>query len=210
MTRIKICGMTCEQDISAANRFRPDYVGFVFAQSRRRVTPETARKLKSLLSPEIPAVGVFVNEPVPSVARLVSDRVIDLVQLHGDEDEDYIRRLRREVSCPVILAVRVRSARQVLAAEKLPCDLLLLDSFRKDRYGGSGERFDYSLIPPLKKPFFLAGGIGEQNIRDALRCRPYGVDVSSGAETDGRKDAGKIGRLVGIVRRCDTGKEGYR
>jgi len=197
MTKVKICGLSREEDILAVNRWRPDYIGFVFAPSRRRVTFEKARYLKSFLNPEITAVGVFVDEPLYYVASLVQDGIVDAVQLHGDEDASYIENLKQKVSCPVIKAVRVKSKEQILDAEKLPCDMLLLDSYQEDTLGGSGKSFDYSLIPSLNKPFFLAGGLNASNIQKAiLTCSPYGVDISSGVETDGLKDEQKIRELI--------------
>ncbi|MDD3654866.1 MAG: phosphoribosylanthranilate isomerase, partial [Desulfotomaculaceae bacterium] len=131
MTKIKICGLTKKADIASVNRWLPDYAGFVFCQSRRQVTPEQARLLKAGLDSRVKAVGVFVNEPVQFIVKLVSTGVIDLVQLHGDESEAYMRELKERVHCPVIKAVRVQSAAQVLAAEKLSCDLLLLDTYQE-------------------------------------------------------------------------------
>jgi phosphoribosylanthranilate isomerase len=123
------------------------------------------------------------------------------VQLHGDESETYIRQLKDQIDCPVIKAVRVQSAEQIRQAEKLPCDLLLLDTYQKGQYGGSGKMFDYALIPTLQKRFFLAGGLDSSNIAQAIRaCNPYGVDISSGMETDGLKDESKIRQIIQTVR----------
>ncbi|OLN27328.1 phosphoribosylanthranilate isomerase [Desulfosporosinus metallidurans] len=201
MTQIKLCGLTREEDIAAVNRWRPDYVGFVFANSRRRVTPEQARYLKDGLDPRIKAVGVFTNEPVPFIIELCETGVIEMVQLHGDETEEYIRALKRKTACPVIKAIRVQSTEQLLQAEKLSCDLLLLDAYQKGQYGGSGKTFDRALIPRLHKPFFLAGGLESGNIAQAVgECHPFGIDVSSGAETDGLKDESKIRQIIEIIR----------
>jgi len=202
MTKVKICGLTRQEDIAAVNRYLPDYMGFVFAPgSRRRVTPEQACLLKERLDSRIKAVGVFTNETVQNIAALCDTGVIDIVQLHGDETEEFIRALRKKTASPVIKAVRVRSAEQILQAQELSCDLLLLDTYQKGRYGGSGKTFDHSLIPALQKPFFLAGGLNESNIEQAvLASRPFAVDVSSGAETDGVKDENKIRRIMETVR----------
>lgn len=200
MTKIKICGLTRAEEIDAVNRLLPDYIGFVFADSRRRVTPDTARRLRERLDVRIKAVGVFVNWPVTAVAALSESGIIDIAQLHGDEDREYIMGLKQMTACPVIKAVRVRSAAQISEAEMLPCDMLLLDSFREGIYGGSGESFDLSVIPGLAKPFFLAGGLNNENIGQAiLKCRPFGVDISSGAETDGVKDEKKIRQIIRTV-----------
>ena len=201
MTRIKICGLTRREDIESVNRWLPDYIGFVFCPSRRQVTAEQAGRLKAALDSRIKAVGVFVNAPVGSIVNLCTSRVIDLVQLHGDENEGYVEELKHKIDCPLIKAVRVQSPAQVLQAEQLPCDLLLLDAYQKDQYGGSGKSFDYAMIPALKKPFILAGGLEGSSIIQAIgRGRPYGVDVSSGVETDGVKDDVKIKAIIRNVR----------
>lgn len=201
MTKIKICGLTRKEDIESVNRWLPDYIGFVFCESRRQVTPEQAGLLKAGLDSRIKAVGVFVNEPVISIVKLCNTGVIDVVQLHGDESEEYIRELKNQIDCPVIKAVRVKSAEQIWQAEKLSCDLLLLDTYQKEQYGGSGKTFDYSMIPFLQKRFFLAGGLENSNIVQAIeKCNPYGVDISSGVETDGLKDENKIRQIIQTVR----------
>lgn len=201
MTQIKLCGLTRVEDIMAVNRWRPDYIGFVFANSRRRITPEQARYLKNQLDPRIKAVGVFTNEPMQLIIELCQWRTINVVQLHGDETEEYIRALKQETTCPVIKAVRVQSTEQILQAEKLSCDLLLLDTYQKGQYGGSGKTFDRALIPQLRKPFFLAGGLESSNIAQAVQeCHPFGIDVSSGVETDGLKDGKKIRQIIEIIR----------
>lgn len=202
MSKIKICGLRRTEDILAVNEYLPDYIGFVFSQSRRQVTAEQARLLKEKLNPKIKAAGVFVNEPVSFIAKLVEKGVIDLVQLHGDEDGAYIRLLKREVSRPVIKAVRVQSVEQINRAQRLPCDYLLLDAYSKNAYGGTGDKFRWDIIPQnLSKPFFLAGGINESNIARAVKeARPYCIDVSSGAETGGFKDKEKIKQIINIVR----------
>lgn len=202
MSKIKICGLRRTEDILAVNEYLPDYIGFVFSQSRRQVTAEQARRLKEKLNSKIEAAGVFVNEPVSFIAKLVEKGVIDLVQLHGDEDGAYIRLLKQKVSCPVIKAVRVQSGEQIIQAQRLPCDYLLLDAYSKNAYGGTGANFRWDIIPQnLSKPFFLAGGINESNIARAVKeARPYCIDVSSGAETGGVKDKEKIKQIINIVR----------
>lgn len=198
--RIKICGLSRIGDVEAVNRVRPDYIGFVFAQSRRQVGATWAASLKRALDPRIQAVGVFVNAPVSEIVRLTDVGTIQIIQLHGDED--YIRELKRQTAAPVIKAVRVRNGDGILRAEQLSCEYLLLDTYTKGQYGGSGRVFDWNLIPPLQKPFFLAGGISLENVHEAQNCRPYCLDVSSAAETEGRKDPEKIRRMVEAVRRC--------
>ncbi|MEW5784091.1 MAG: phosphoribosylanthranilate isomerase [Bacillota bacterium] len=202
MTRVKICGLTRQEDMAAANRCLPDYIGFVFAPgSRRRVTPGQALLLKEGLDSRIKAVGVFTNETAHNIALLCETGVIDIVQLHGDENEEFIRALKEKIICPVIKAVRVQSREQILQAQQFSCDLLLLDTYQPGQYGGSGKTFDHSLIPALQKPFFLAGGLDAGNIKEAVvACRPFAVDVNSGAETNGLKDENKIRQIIETIR----------
>ena len=140
----------------------PDYIGLVFAESRRRVTPEQARRLKAGLDTRIKAVGVFTNAPVPHIVDLCEQGIIDVVQLHGDESETFIQLLKQKIACPVIKAVRVRTTEQILQAQEMSCDLLLLDTYHPGQYGGSGKTFDRKLIPSLQKRFFLAGWFGRR------------------------------------------------
>jgi len=208
MIRIKICGLTREEDIAAVNRCLPDYIGFVFAESRRQVSPGQARLLKAKLDKRIKAVGVFVNESIEAIAAQCNAGTIDLVQLHGDEGEDFVLELKQRVDCPVIKAVRVKNPEQLLAAQTLPCDLLLLDTYSEGQYGGSGLTFDHSLIPELQKPFFLAGGLHLDNVEQAVKdSHPWGVDISSGVESKGIKDEVKIRAIIARVRKLYSGKE---
>lgn len=204
MTKIKICGISRISDIEAVNRVIPDYIGFVFAKSKRMVTLAEAVILKKLLNPAIKSIGVFVNEDMGRIAQLCRLNIIDGVQLHGDEDEAYILALKTKISVPIIKAVRVRSRQDILEAESLPCDYLLLDSYKDKEYGGTGKAFDWSLIPEKserKKPIFLAGGINRDNLANALESvGPYCIDISSGVETDGIKDPEKIKDTVCLLR----------
>lgn len=200
MLKVKICGLQRAEDMEAVNALRPDYVGFVFAESKRKVTEQTAMELKEKLHPQIKAAGVFVNEQPEKIIRLCERKIIDLIQLHGDEDENDIRRLKNGTDTPVIKAVRVRSREQILKAQELPCEYLLLDTYQPGMYGGSGKQFDWNLIPKMEKPYFLAGGLNAQNIWQAVQaCNPYAVDVSSAVETDGRKDPKKMKQLMQVI-----------
>ncbi|MGN0373833.1 MAG: phosphoribosylanthranilate isomerase [Enterocloster sp.] len=203
--RLKICGLSRMEDIRAANAVKPDFIGFVFAKSRRQVSREQARRLKAALSPDIPAVGVFVNAPPEEILPLADEAVIDMIQLHGDEDEAYIRYLKQRTRKPVLKAVRVRSREQIQEAVRLPCDYLLLDTFVKGQYGGSGFQFDWSLIPKMEKPFFLAGGIGPENLKEAVACGPYAIDISSAVETEGHKDEKKMREFAELFRKLAHG-----
>ena len=198
--KLKFCGLTRETDIRAANETQPDYIGFVFAESRRRVTDEQAARLRALLSPGIQAVGVFVNDDPTHIALLANRGVIDLIQLHGSESAAYIQRLRTMTAAPIICALRVGKQTDIKRAESNLVDFLLLDTYTKDAYGGSGRIFDWSLLGEVGKPYFLAGGLNESNITRAMRTGAYALDLSSGIETDGVKDAEKMRRVAALVK----------
>jgi phosphoribosylanthranilate isomerase len=225
MPKIKVCGLFREEDIDYVNEARPDYAGFVFAKSRRQVTASLAARLRSRLGEGIVPAGVFVNAPVQDIAALYRDGIIAVVQLHGGEGRDYILRLKGVCEAPVIKAIPVKSREDLLpwtaegarAAAVLPgADFLLLDNGA----GGTGETFNWRLAlgdradnggnaagqRAFTLPCFIAGGITVHNIEEALTLRPggakpYGIDVSSGAETGGLKDREKILRLVELVRK---------
>ena len=193
--KIKICGLTRECDINYVNEALPDYAGFVFAGSKRKVSADQAFALKRGLSSSIKAVGVFVDHDISFIRDLLKRGVIDIVQLHGHEDEEYIS----AINAPVIKAVRLdKKSEKSERSEKFdyPADYLLFDS----PSAGSGKTFDWSLIPKTEKPFFLAGGINIGNISGAIEIKPYAIDVSSGVETDGAKDRCKILEIVRSVR----------
>jgi phosphoribosylanthranilate isomerase len=201
--KIKICGLFREDDIDFANDAAPDYAGFVFAPSRRQVSPAQAGRLRERLRDGVAPVGVFVNAEVDLIAELRRDGVISLAQLHGTEDAAYIEALREaSPALPVIKAVRAESREAVLQAAETGADYLLLDHGR----GGTGESFDWALLEggkflaALPVPCFLAGGISVYTIGAALALQPFGIDVSSGAETGGLKDRDKMIRLVQIAR----------
>lgn len=202
MTKVKICGLRRVEDVQYVNACRPDYAGFVFADSRRRVTKETAGKLSALLDVAVTPVGVFVNEKPEVITELIREGIIAVAQLHGDEDEAYIRRLKE--MCPeakIIQVVRVGAETDVRQCADTQADYLLFDTFSVKEYGGTGETFDWSLLKDVKKPFFLAGGISSANVEEACRTiHPYAVDVSSDVETDGYKDREKIAELVAKVK----------
>ena len=200
-------------DIEYANRVKPDFVGFIFANTRRKISAAQAQQFREALDAEIPAVGVFVNEDIPVIASLVQGGCIDMIQLHGEEDADYIRRLREVCDVPVIKAVKVQTVEQIRQAAALPVDYLLLDTYRKGILGGTGEAFDWELLREAKaaagdtaegelfgKPYFLAGGLHAGNLREAAALGSYGLDVSSGIETDGSKDFTKMVEVMKLLR----------
>lgn len=198
MTKIKLCGLKRPQDIQAANELLPAYIGFVFApKSRRYVHPDRAEELRRMLNPGIIPVGVFVNETPETVAALLDRGIIDIAQLHGKEDEAYIRRLRQLTQKPLIQAFRVDTPADVAAAQASTADYVLLDSGA----GGTGTCFDWSLLQDIQRPYFLAGGLTPENVGGAVATlHPYAVDVSSGIETDGAKDKEKMTQFVRAVR----------
>lgn len=196
--KIKLCGLRRPDDIEAANELRPDYIGFVFAKkSKRYVSPEEAASLKKLLHPDILAVGVFVKERLKTVADLLSSGVIDMAQLHGGEDEAYLEALRRLTDRPLIKAFSVKGEEDIRSACASTAELVLLDAGE----GGTGTAFDRTLLQNMNRPYLLAGGLDASTVGEAVRrWRPYGVDVSSGIETDGVKDAEKMRAFVKCVR----------
>ena len=201
MTKIKICGLKRSTDIYFANLAKPDYIGFVFSPSKRRVERCKAAVLKEQLLPEIQAVGVFVNATVSEIIDLVQQKIIDGVQLHGDENQAYIEALREKITCPIIKAVRMQQRASFEEVLHLPVDYFLLDTYVKNGYGGTGHTFDWKMIPKIQQPFFLAGGLSVKNIEAAiLQVKPFCVDISSGVETNGVKDPDKMIEIVKKVR----------
>ena len=221
ITKVKICGLSRPEDIAVVNELHPDYIGFVFADfSHRYVDKETAVILKSQLDPGIQAVGVFVNEDVNFVAELMNEGIIDIAQLHGREDNDYIAELRSllkpddasasvtacgstentaNTSVKIIRAFNINKISSMEEIEESTADLVLVDSGT-----GSGETFDWSRLAEIKRPYLLAGGLSPDNIAEAVEAlHPYGVDVSSGVETDKLKDPEKMRRFVELVRETE-------
>lgn len=198
MSRVKICGLSRMEDIEAVNLALPEYIGFVFAESRRRVQPGTAAGLKERLDKRIAAVGVFVNQEPDFIAALCRDGVIDMVQLHGEEDSDYVQRLRSICSSRIIKSVGVAGTLPRLPEDP---DYLLFDTASEQR-GGVGKAFDWRILKGMQSaPYFLAGGLDASNVAKAIaELHPFCVDVSSGVETDGVKDAEKIDEFVKLVR----------
>ena len=198
MSKVKICGLRRMEDIAAVNNALPDYIGFVFAPSRRRVDERTASMLKERLDTRIMTVGVFVNEKAEAVADLHRSGVIDLVQLHGDEDAGYIARLKGLCDCPVIKAIGIGHELPLLAYEP---DYLLFDTLSEQR-GGTGKVFDWGILNGFEgRPYFLAGGLTAANVAEAIKLlSPFCLDVSGGVETNGLKDMNKINEFVRLAK----------
>ena len=198
MTKIKLCGLYRPCDIETANELKPEYIGFVFAsKSKRYITPEKAANLKRLLNPNIKAVGVFVDENPENIVCLLNSGTIDICQLHGREDEAYIHDLRQLTDRAIIKAFRIQSASDIEAVNRCTAEYVLLDSG-----AGTGTIFDWALIQGIQRPYFLAGGLGIDNVDAAVKLlHPYAVDVSSGIETDGLKDKTKMAAFAAAVRK---------
>lgn len=209
MTKVKICGLTRIEDIQCANKIRPDYIGMVFyPKSKRAVTLEQAASLKAALDKNIKTVGVFVNAELSFIAQLAQAGTIDVIQLHGDEDEAYIEQLRQQVApldVPIIKAIRVQSEESLQNLGQYPVDFFLFDTYKPGLYGGTGERFNLELEQvKIPKPYFIAGGLDASNVAHVIAENPhaYAVDVSGGVEDSatGLKDAQKMADFVAQVK----------
>ena len=198
MVKIKICGLTRLEDIDIVNKYKPDYIGFVFADSKRKVSNKIAKKLKDNLNSNIKSVGVFVNAPKEEILDLFNEGIIEIAQLHGTESEDYIIDLKESTNneLKIINAIEVSNDTDLIKYDSSNADYLLLDSGK-----GSGKTFDWSLIrKDLKKEFFLAGGLDSDNISEAIEeFDPYAVDLSSSLEVNGFKDKDKIKEIMEII-----------
>lgn len=204
-TKLKFCGMRREADILAANACLPDYIGFVFAAgARRAVTPETARELRGALDSRIRAVGVFVDQSPEEIAEIAARVSLDCIQLHGEESEQNLERVRILTKKPVWRAFQITGSEVLARAKESRADLLLLDSGK-----GSGKTFAWEWLRDFSRPYLLAGGLDAANVGAAIRrLHPVGVDVSSALETDGQKDPEKMRLFVEAVRRADWDTEG--
>ena len=199
MVKIKICGLKRLEDIEMVNKHKPDYIGFVFADSKRKVSHNLAHELKDNLDSDIVSVGVFVDAPQDEIIELFDNGVIDMAQLHGSENEEYIAGLKDKTNhkLKIINAIEMSKEVDLESYENTQADFLLLDSGK-----GSGKTFDWRLIRKnLKKEFFLAGGLDVSNVCQAIEeFKPYAVDLSSSLETDGYKDETKIKEIMEVIR----------
>ena len=212
MTKVKICGLTRIEDIQCANKIRPDYIGMVFyPKSKRAVTLEQAASLKAALDKNIKTVGVFVNAEPSFIAQLAQAGTIDVIQLHGDENEAYIGQLRQQVApldVPIIKAIRVRSEESLQNLGQYPVDFFLFDTYKPGLYGGTGERFNLELEQvKIPKPYFIAGGLDAGNVAQVVaeNSQASAVDVSGGVEdaVTGLKSAAKMAAFVAEVRQAN-------
>ena len=197
MSKIKFCGIKSDSDLDYLNQLAPDYIGMVFApKSKRVVTFEEAKKISQTLKPEITRVGVFVDAPESLIAKLVNNQVIQVIQLHGAEDEATIRHYQQTLKVPVIKAFGIQTPDDVKKAIQSPADYLLFDY----KVAGSGKTFDWRYIQEVKRDYFLAGGINSENLKEALSLNPYAIDLSSAIETNGSKDNQKMTTIMNIMR----------
>jgi phosphoribosylanthranilate isomerase len=199
MPKIKICGIKRLEDIGIVNKYKPDYIGFVFAESKRKVTRDLAYRLKQDLDADIIAVGVFVDSPVEEIVELFEAGIIEMAQLHGSESEQYIQNLKQRTDdeLKIINAIEISKDTDLSKFDNSQSDYLLFDSGK-----GSGKTFDWNLIKKdIKKEFFLAGGLSSSNVMEAIeQFNPYAVDLSSSLETDGVKDENKIKEIMELIR----------
>lgn len=197
MTKIKICGMVSPADISAANRLSPEYIGFVLAEkSPRRLTVGQALKLRERLRDEITPVGVFMNQSMDLIKTALLSGAADIAQLHGEEDDEFILRLKDITGKIIIKAFKIRGRDDAAAANKSAADMILLDSG-----AGTGQKFDWKYIKEIKRPYFLAGGLDPLNVAGAVeKFRPFAVDVSSGVEENGKKLEEKMKEFITAAR----------
>ena len=208
--KVKMCGISKVETIPAVVEAKPDYMGLVFAPSKRQVTVEQAKMLVEALHKQckeqnnmvsIKTVGVFVNETLDNLVTIANEANLDVVQLHGDEDEAFIQSLKERTNVEVWKAVQIRRAADAEAWIDSSADMLLFDAYHKDERGGTGDVFDWSCLDTFERPFMLAGGIDSTNVARAIRTvRPYGIDISSGIETNGVKDDEKITAFIKIVK----------
>ena len=201
MTKIKLCGMTRDEDILVCNRLKPDYVGFVFwSKSKRLVTKEKAKHLKDLLDKDIKSVGVFVDEDINYVKELFNEGIIDVIQLHGSEDEDYISDLKSSLNNPVIIkSFKADTEENINLSLKSSADYIIYDPGK-----GDGMQFNWDKIKNVSRDYFLAGGLDSGNVGEAIKLlHPYCVDVSSGIESDGLKDADKMTSFAYSARKAN-------
>lgn len=196
--KIKICGLYREEDIDYVNRNLPDYAGFVFyPKSHRNVEPQQMKGFRERLNPKIPAVGVFVNEEIEKIVELVLEGSLNIVQLHGQEDETYLRELREKLpETEIWKAYKVRTLEDLKKAEESSADRILLDNGY-----GTGACFDWNLLKEQKRPFILAGGLTIENVKEAIeKFAPEIIDISSGVETHKKKDEAKIRTIINDIR----------
>ncbi|MCH5472902.1 phosphoribosylanthranilate isomerase [Bacillus cereus] len=201
--KVKICGITDMETAKRACEYGADALGFVFAESKRKIIPKRAEEIIQELPANVLKIGVFVNESVEVIQKIADECGLTHVQLHGDEDNYQIRRL----NIPSIKSLGVTSESDMKNAQGYETDYILFDSPKEKFHGGNGKTFSWELLghmpKELRKKTILAGGLNALNIEEAIRTvRPYMVDVSSGVETEGKKDVEKIKQFIIKAKEC--------
>ncbi len=195
--KIKICGLQTREDILYVNEANPNFIGFIFAkESKRQISIQKAKELKNLLNSTIKSVGVFVNSDIKTILEIKEQGIIDIIQLHGEEDNKYIKLLKDKTQLPIIKALKA-SEHLEKEIETTLSDYVLIDN----KTGGSGKTFDWNLIPKTRKKIFLAGGLNTNNIIEAIKIvNPYCLDINSGVETNNKKDRDKIIKITELIK----------
>lgn len=196
--KIKICGIKNENEAKIINECMPDIAGFVFASGKRQIDINKAKILKKIINPEIETAGIFVEQNENEILEIYNEKVIDIIQLHGDYDERTIKNLKEKTGAKIIKVIRVKEG--FYKIETL-ADFILFDTYSKDKYGGLNKTFDWNIKIISNVPYFVAGGINENNIIEMVKkLTPYGVDISSGVEVDGFKTKEKVFNIIKIIK----------
>lgn len=196
--KIKICGIKNENEAKIINECMPDIAGFVFASGKRQIDINKAKILKKIINPEIETAGIFVEQNEDEILEIYNEKVIDIIQLHGDYDERTIKNLKEKTNAKIIKVIRVKEG--FYKIETL-ADFILFDTYSKDKYGGLNKTFDWNIKIISNVPYFVAGGINENNIIEMVKkLTPYGVDISSGVEVDGFKTKEKVFNIIKIIK----------
>ena len=196
--KIKICGIKNENEAKIINQCMPDIAGFVFASGKRQIDINKAKNLKKIINPEIETAGIFVEQNEDEILKIYNEKVIDIIQLHGDYDERTIKNLKEKTGAKIIKVIRVKEDFYKI---KTLADFILFDAYSKDKYGGLNKTFDWNIKIISNVPYFVAGGINENNIVEMVKkLTPYGVDISSGVEVDGFKTKEKVFNIIKIIK----------
>lgn len=196
--KIKICGIKNENEAKIINECMPDIAGFVFASGKRQIDINKAKILKKIINPEIETAGIFVEQNEDEILEIYNEKVIDIIQLHGDYDERTIKNLKEKTGAKIIKVIRVKEGFYKI---KTLADFILFDAYSKDKYGGLNKTFDWNIKIISNVPYFVAGGINENNIIEMVKkLTPYGVDISSGVEVDGFKTKEKVFNIIKIIK----------
>lgn len=195
---VKICGLQSFEDIKIVNGLKVNYGGFIFAPSKRYVQLDLARDLIKELN--VKAVGVVVNMPLDELIKLIDKTNIDIVQLHGDENQEYIDSLHARCNIEIWKAIRIKSRDDLKQLQLSKISKFVVDSYDKSSYGGTGKVFNHKLLEGIDLTnVIIAGGITAANVQSIKKYNPFGIDVSSGVETNGIKDENKIKQLMEVV-----------